>query len=346
MKRVVAILGLATLVSVLVGACGGSEGRGNGTENVLRLGIFPNLTHAPGYVANGNGIFDRSLGTTKVELRVFNSGSDAGVALTSGSIDATYIGPGPTASLFLGSGGVKVVSGAVSGGASFVVLKGAGISSPQDLHGKTIAVPGAGNTQDVALRTWLHEKGLEASDEGGDVDVTVVDNVNLLQLFETGGIDGAWEPEPWPSYLIDQGVAEPFVDEAMLWPGGQFVTTELLVSSSYMGAHPDVVDRLVEANVKAIQYLNDNPEEAKSVVQQQLLQNGAPAFGREVIDSAWGKLRFTWDPIARSQQKDAQDAFELGVLVNDPANLTDVYDLKHLNQYLTSTGREPVQTPR
>jgi NitT/TauT family transport system substrate-binding protein len=203
----------------------------------------------------------------------FNSGSDAGNALLSGSIDATYIGPGPASALYLQSeGGVAIVSGVASGGAAFVVRKGAGIETTDDLSGKKIAVPGIGNTQDVALRTWLHDQGLEANDAGGDVSVAPIDNPELVGLFEAGHIDGAWEPEPWPSLLVAEGLAEPFVDEADLWPDGEFTTTVLLVNSAYLGAHPDIVRKLVDANVRAIEAIQDNPAAAKAAAQAGLIR--------------------------------------------------------------------------
>jgi NitT/TauT family transport system substrate-binding protein len=310
---------------------------------VLRLGIFPNLTHAPGFVAIGEGIFDEVLAPTKVETTVFNSGTDAGNALLGGSIDATYIGPGPATSLFLESdGGVAVVSGAVSGGASFVVRKGAGIDGPEDLPGKKVAVPGIGNTQDIALRAWLEENGLQTNDEGGDVSVLEVDNPELPQLFKAGQLDAAWEPEPYPSLLVEQGLADVYVDEADLWPDGRFVTTHLLVSNTYADAHPDIVRKLVEANVEAIRFLNDSPDAAKATAQAQLIQAGAPSLDQAVVDAAWDKLTFTWDPIASSLEAGAQHAFELGYIEQDPANILDLYRLEELNAVLAKVGESPV----
>src|SRR5687767_1170770 len=169
MRRTVAAV---ALLGLIVAGCASSAERARGSAEVLRLGIFPNLTHAPGFVALGEGIFEEVLQGTEVEATVFNSGTDAGNALLGGSIDASYIGPGPATSLYLESGGqVAVVSGAVSGGASLVVRKGSGIEGPDDLAGKKIAVPGIGNTQDIALRAWLEDNGLRTNDEGGEVSV-------------------------------------------------------------------------------------------------------------------------------------------------------------------------------
>jgi NitT/TauT family transport system substrate-binding protein len=335
---------LMGVVALAASACATSASRARGEEGVLRLGIFPNLTHAPGYVALGEGILQEKLGAIEVDTRVFNSGTDAGEALIAGSIDATYIGPGPATSLFLESGGnVAVVSGSVSGGASFVVRTGSGIDGPEDLPGKRVAVPSFGNTQDIALRAWLEENGLRTNDEGGDVTVLEVDNPELPHLFGRGDIDAAWEPEPYPSLLVAEGLGEIYIDEADLWPGGEFVTTHLLVSKPYMEANPDVIRRLVEANVEAIAFMNENPEAAKATTQAELIKAGAPSLDQDVVDMAWDKLTFTWDPIAESLVAGAEHAFELGYLDENPADILDLYRLEELNAILEEQGETPVE---
>lgn len=333
MKKLV--IGLAAVALVAVG-CSNSGQTSEGGGDVLRLGIFPNLTHAPGYVALEEGFFEETLPGVDVQVTYFNSGSDAGTAVVSGAIDATYIGPGPAAALYLESqGGVAVVSGVTSGGASFVVRKGSGISSPDDLVGKKIAVPGFGNTQDVALRTWLHEQGLEANDAGGEVDVLEVDNPELLALFEAGHLDGAWEPEPYPSLLVASGVAEPFVDEADLWPGGAFTTTVLLVNTEFMQAQPALVDGLVEANVKAVEMIESDPDAAKADAQAGLVKAGAPSLDQAVVDEAWSRLTFTFDPIVSSLTQGAANAYALGFLEEQPTDLSALFQLDVLNQVLS-----------
>lgn len=329
-----AIIVIAAL-GLLGGACSSSEQKAQGSDDVLRLGIFPNLTHAPGYVALEEGLFEQALPGVDIQVTYFNSGSDAGAAILSGSIDATYIGPGPASALYLESqGGVTVVSGVTSGGASFVVRKGSGIASPDDLVDKKIAVPGFGNTQDVALRTWLHEHGLEANDAGGQVDVLEVDNPELLGLFEAGHLDGAWEPEPYPSLLVSSGVAEPFVDEADLWPHGEFTTTVLLVNTTFLEAQPDLVKGLVEANVQAIERIENDPTAAKAAAQAGLVKAGAPSLDQAVVDEAWSKLTFTFDPIAPSLAQGAANAYALGFLEDQPTDLSGLFRLGALNEVL------------
>ena len=336
---------LAAAVLVVGTGCASSEDRARGSEDVIRLGVFPNLTHAPAYVALETGIFDDVLAPARVEVTYFNSGSDAGTALLGGSIDATYIGPGPSTSLFLQSGDVAVVSGVTAGGASFVVRTGAGISTPADLSGKRLAVPGVGNTQDVALRTWLRSQGLEANDAGGDVNVAAVDNKTLVQLFQQEQLDGAWEPEPWPTILESEGLATTFVDEASLWPDGLFATTNLLVNTTYADAHPDLVRRLVEANVRAIEFIREDPVAAKAAAQAGLVKAGAPSLDQAVVDAAWEKLTFTWNPVPTSLATGAQNAFDLGFLDTEPAGILAIYRLGDLNAVLEELGEDPVEVP-
>ena len=341
MKRLLAIIALVGLAAT---GCASSAARAKGSESVLRLGVFPNLTHAPGLIGIADGIFNRDLSPTTVQIKTFNSGSEASTALLAGAIDATYIGPGPTVKLFLTSGKVAVVSGVTEGGAAFIVRKGAGISSPRDLAGKKIADPGIGNTQDVALRTWLHGHALKATDEGGSVSIVPLEsNSQALQLFQSKQIDGAWLPEPYVSLLTSKGLATVFVDESTLWPGGKFVTTNLVVSSVYMQAHPEVVKKLVKANVEAIRSIQQNPDQAMATANTELGKLGGKELAPDVLAGAWKEMTFTWDPLSSSLQKNAQDTFALGDLKKDPTNILGVYQLDDLNAVLRSLGLATVQ---
>jgi len=336
---------LVVALGLLATACSGSEARARGSAEVLRLGVFPTLTHAPAHVGIGSGIFADTLAPTRVEVHTFNSGTEAGVALLSGSIDASYMGPWPAISLYLQSGKVAIVSGAAVGGASLVVRRGSGIASPDDLHGKRIAVPNVGNTQDIALRTWLHANGLEATDEGGDVAITEADGSQLLQLFRADRLDGAWVPEPYPTYLVAEGVGEVLVDESELWPPGGFLTAGLVVSTIYMDAHPDVVRRLVEANVAAIRFAQASPLRAQAIAERRLVWAGAPAMDASVIASAWSRLSFTWEPVPSTIEQVAMDAHALGALEEDPGPVLGIYRLDPLNAVLDDESLPPVEVP-
>ena len=111
------------------------------TAPVVRIGFFPNVTHAPALVAQQLRLFDTFLGKdgTKVEYVAFNAGPAAIEAMKGGAIDVSYIGPNPTVAGYTSTGGtlLRVVSGVTSGGASLVVKPG--INSVAELRGKTLA---------------------------------------------------------------------------------------------------------------------------------------------------------------------------------------------------------------
>jgi NitT/TauT family transport system substrate-binding protein len=341
------------VIALLVGACAGAAAPATQTPGgqpvTLRLGYFPNVTHAAALVADRGGIFAEQLGEG-VELRIhnFNAGGEAIEALFGDALDATYIGPNPAINGFMRSGGeaLRVVSGATSGGAFFVVRQG--IDSAADLRGARVAHPQPmGNTQDVALRAWLADQGLSADMQGGgDVSIRPLPNAQALEAFVSGEIDGAWVPEPWATRMLEQG-GHILVDERDLWPEGRYVTTQLIVRTAFLEQHPDVVRDLIRANMLATDFVNERPEEAQALVSQGIEAITGTSVSPDTLRSAWPNLLFTVDPIASSLQKSAEDAAALGFLPDfDPAvSLHGIYDLALLNEVLREAGRPEVAQP-
>ncbi len=175
------------------------------------------------------------------------------------------------------------------------------INSAADLKGKTVATPQLGNTQDVALRTWLKQNGLNTDTTGGgDVSIKPQDNATTLDAFKQGQIQGAWVPEPWATRLVQEGGGKVLVDERTLWPQGQFVTTQLVVATKFLDAHPDVVERLLEGQVAANDYVNKNPAEAQKAANDQIEKLTQKRLADAVVAASWNNMTFTDDPIASS----------------------------------------------
>ena len=310
----------------------------------LRLGYFPNVTHASAIVGVESGIFQKKLGSNvDLQLKTFNSGTDELTAIQAGALDAAYIGPNPTITAWTQlDKGVHVVSGAASGGAYFVVNKS--INTPADLKGKTLATPQLGNTQDVALRNWLKSKGLATdTNGGGDVKIVPQDNATSLAQFEAGNIQGAWVPEPWATRLVNEGGGKILVDEADLWPKGQYVTTQLIVTSDFLKAHPSTVQALVNGQVAANDYIKTNTADAETDVSNGIKEiTGKPIDGNLVIAS-FKNITFTNDPIASSLVKDNKTQGQFGF----PAatSLKGLYDLSFLNKALKA-AKEPAVTAK
>lgn len=321
-RRLLASLVLASLVSSLVPACGGGD-----TTPTLRLGYFPNITHAPALVGVDDGIFARHLGATRLETFTFNAGPAAIEALLSGSLDASYVGPNPAINAYVKSRGeaVRIVAGATSGGAFLVVRPD--ISSAADLRGKQVASPQLGGTQDVALRTWLAAQGFKTDAAGGgDVSVVPQENAQTLERFRDGALAGAWVPEPWASRLVLEGGGKVLVDERDLWPGKQYTTTVLLVRREFLERHPDRVEALLRGHVEVTKWLTANPDEARKRVNATLERLTGKPIGEAVITRAFTSLTFTTDPQMASLSRSAADAAAHGLLKLDGVDLAPLYD--------------------
>ena len=299
----------------------------------LRLGYFPNITHATAVYGDAAGTFAEALGETDLTTQQFGAGPAAVEALFAGALDATYIGPNPAINAFVKSRGeaVRIVAGATSGGASLVVRPG--IDAAEDLEGARIATPQTGGTQDIALRHYLAQQGHEVSLNGaGDVTVVAQENPVTLAAFQAGEVDGAWVPEPWASRLVLEGGGEVLVDEADLWPGGDFVTTHLVVRTDFLRAHPQTVKALVEGSVEANRQIAADPEAAEAVVGQALGELTGTPLPAPVLDRAWSGIETTDDPVAASLATSAQHAFATGLV--QEADLRGIYDLTILREVL------------
>jgi len=313
---------------------------------VIRAGHFPNITHSQGVIGQANGWFDKALAPeARVDWKVFNAGPSAIEALFAGAIDLTYIGPNPAINGYVRSQGeaLRIVAGATSGGAALVVRADSGIQKPEDFHGKKIASPQMGNTQDVALRGWLNAHGLKLREKGGDVQVIPIANPDQLTLFLKREIDGAWAPEPWASRLIREANGRLFLDERDLWPNGQFVTTHLIVSTKFLREHRSLVKKWVKAHVELTEWINKNLPEAKRVLNEEIKKETGKALPQPVLDDSFSRLQVTYDPVRSSLFTSAKWAFEAGFLGRERPDLSGIYDLSILNEVLKEKGAKPVQ---
>jgi sulfonate transport system substrate-binding protein len=338
-RLLAALIAISTLV--LAGACGSSansSGAAPGPAPELRLGYFANVTHAAAIIGVNRGFIARELAGTKVETQIFDAGPAAVEALFGGSLDAAYVGPNPAINAFAKSNGkaIRIIAGATSGGAQLVVRPG--INTAQDLRGKTLASPELGNTQDVALRAWLTSQGLHNSLRGGgDVTITPIKNADTLQLVRSGKLDGAWVPEPWASRLVLEAGGRVLVNERDLWPGGQFVTTQLVIRTEFLQRYPQTVEALLRGHVDAVQWATQNSAEAKTVVNDGINTLAGKPLQPEVVDRAWQNLTVTDDPVAASLQRNAENAVTAGVATKQ-VDLHGIYELSILNRILTQRG--------
>jgi NitT/TauT family transport system substrate-binding protein len=350
MRRVVLAAGVAAIAALAAG-CGSSASSGSGSSNssnsssshvTLRLGLLANITHAPALVGLNKGFFTKNLGDgVTLKTSIFSSGTQETTALLAGQLDAAYVGPNPAINAWQKSSGkaIKIISGAASGGADLVVKSS--INSVSQLKGQKLATPSLGNTQDVALRYYLKSHGLTTTQTGGgDVSVTPISpNSDAVLEFKSGQIAGGWEPQPYAAEMEADG-GKVLVNEASLWPAGKFVTTNLVVSQSFLAAHASVVSNLLKGQIESVSYINKNTSAAETAANAELTTLLGKGLKSSALDASFKTITFTNDPIASSLATDAKHAQAVGLL--KPVNLNGIYDLGPLNALLKADGEAQV----
>lgn len=311
----------------------------------LRLGYFPNITHAQALYGKATGDFDRQVGA-RIRWVAFNAGPTAIESLFANAVDATFIGPGPTINGYIKSKGERftIIAGTASGGSGLVVRQDLGLHSDQDFAGKTIATPQLGNTQDVAARFWLASKGYRLHERGGNVTLIPLSNPDQLTLFKKKQIDGAWTVEPWLARLEIEGGGKLFLEEKSLWPDGKFVTAHLVINRTFLADHPEITRNLLAALIDVTQHINADKTAAAAVLNEQLKKETGKPLRHEVMQKCMARVDFTWDPLCDSLKQAAIEAQRVGFLRKKPA-LDGIYSLTLLNEILRQKGLPTIAGP-
>lgn len=297
------------------------------TETVLRVGHFPNITHAQGLVAHnlsrqGKGWFEERLGPgTKIEWFVYNAGPSAMEAIFAQSIDLTYVGPGPALNAYTKSGGaeIRLIAGSANGGAALVVQPDQSLKAPADFRGKKIATPQLGNTQDISCRAWLMAGGLKVTQLGGDAQVIPTQNPDQLALFQQKKIDGVWTVEPWVSRLERESGGRVLVDER------DVATTVLVSSAKFLGQQRELAKKFVEAHAALTDWMAKNPDEAQKLIKAELLAETRSDMAADLIAQSWKRIVFTAEVPRPSIESFLQNSLKIGFIKSAP-DLTKLFE--------------------
>lgn len=315
----IALSAVMVAALIVVPGCGGKSKDAGDGRVVLRVGHFPNITHAQGLVAHamsraGNGWFEQRLGeNVTIEWFVYNAGPTAMEALLNGSLDVTYVGPNPALNAHIRSEGeeIRVIAGAAEGGAALVVPGNGSIQTAEDFRGKRIATPQLGNTQDVACRAWLTTQGFKVTETGGDVLVVPTANPDQLTLFMKGDLAGVWTVEPWVSRLEMEAEGTIFVNQP------DALTTILTASVRAQKKSPELIRKFTAAHRELTQWIVDHPEDAKRMVREELSAEMQHEIAADLVEHAWPRLHFTADISLDTFTQFVGDAQAAGFLPDD-----------------------------
>lgn len=330
----------AVLVIVAITAGYSSTGRqaAQAAQPAIRVGYFPNITHAQAVLGFGSGIFAHELAGVNVQGKVFNAGPDEMNALFAGAIDIGYIGPGPAINGYVRShGGLYIVAGAAGGGSLLVARAKSGIKTVKDLAGKRVAVPQLGNTQDILLRALLGDAGLKPSESGGSVRIIAVQNPDTLTLFQRGDLDAALVPEPWGSRLVATTGADIVLDWQQIY-GGTTPATVIIVAAPFLKAHPDLVVRFLRVHAQLTRqlqaaHLHPGASGVAAALNGQIKVLTGKALATGVLESALGRTTFSTAIDQATLNRFAGFSVTAGYLRKSSsiAGLVDSWPLTHLN---------------
>jgi len=303
---------LKNLLLVLVAAgCdrGGSDTDGKKSAEVIRVGHFPNITHAQALVARRKRWFEERLGV-KIEWYSYNAGPSAMEAIFAKGLDITYVGPSPALNAYLRSDGdeIRIIAGSALGGSALVVQGDGSIKSPADFRGKRVATPQLGNTQDVACRAWLKKNGFQVTQTGGDVTVIPTANPDQLNLFQSKKLDAVWTVEPWVSRLEMEGGGKIFLEEKTA------VTTVLVSRAAFLAEQKDLVKRFADAHAELTDWIAKNEDEAKKLVGAELEALTTRPVPAELLDRSWKRLTLNTAIELAPLQDMVRQAQEVGYL--------------------------------
>ncbi len=309
-----------SLVAIAVAWTAGCDQKNSGTVAPplaeVRLGFFPNVTHAQAVLGTTSGDFAKAVGPAKLTPRQFNAGPSLIEALFARQIDVGYVGPGPVITAWARShgDGIRVVAGAAADGVVIVARKDSGIKTLADLKGKKVATPQHGNTQDIAARHYMTAV-LGQTDTN---NVLAIANADQGATMARGQIDAAWSPEPWGAVLMKSAGATLVGHEKDLWPGKTFALTVVVTSPEFLRDHGDIVTKLLAVNHDWTTKLAADPTRYVGQLDDALAQLAGKRLPSGVTADALTRVRFSDDPSPATFEANAQWAFDLGFAKDKP----------------------------
>lgn len=324
MKRIIQlVLSTIVLLGVLVGC--------SSSDNTVKIGYFPNLTHIASIVALEQGFFEEEFGKDiTIETKTFSNGGLFMEAMQTKEIDVGTVGPGPLLNIYVKNPDFHLISGAVNGGAVLVAAKNSGIKTLEDLDGKKVAIPVIGSTQDVMLRKALQEVNLDPTSNGGTVELYAAAPADTATLFVQDSVEAAATQEPWGYILENQAEGHLLLGwDEFAW--GEESTNTVVAATSDFAENDELAEKYLRAHKRAVEYVQENPDEAQDLVIQHIKELTGKEIDKAETEAAFSRLQVTTDVNEQVIQEMADISKEAGyVESNDIDGLIDLSILEGL----------------
>lgn len=203
-----------------------------GTVQAETVTIGIQSMYAPWKDAIAEKEFEKATGWD-IQWRNFDSGGDVMLAMASGDVQIGVAGSSPIAAAVSRGIGIEVfwVLDNIANAEALVVRNGSGINAPQDLAGKTLAVPFVSTTHFHTLFA-LDQFGL-----AGKVKVVNLQPSDIPAAWERGDIDAAFIWDPALGKLKQSGKV--LISSGTLSGWGKATFEALVVDKEFSGKHAD-----------------------------------------------------------------------------------------------------------
>lgn len=253
---------VSCLTAILVGISPASH-----SQQVVNYGVQP--ATMPIYIARELGLLDaiEKKHKVKVVFRSFAYGAPENQAMAAGELQMASAGMGPAviAAARLPS---TLVAISILEQTALLVPRDSPIKSVAELKGKNIAFPGEGSQQYPLLLKALADVGLKST----DVKLFKTDGAQIPTLLQNKSVDAGITWDPHVSNALAAGHSRVLIKAEKIMPimQGHYVGNGEYVHNDFLAKHPAIVQDLVTANVKAIDFILKNPKGAAKMWAKQI----------------------------------------------------------------------------
>lgn len=268
MRRLIFMAVLAGVVVFSLGCISSPERPENITT--LRIGYQPSTHHIAEIVAAEKGWWAQDLkpfGVADIKEFQFSTGPPEMQSMLAGDLDVAYVGVAPPITAIAQGLDAKIVAGVSVNGSSLVFRTGLDYSSPHSLEGRSIGTFPPGSIQDIILRRWLKEDGVDIS----RVRIIPMGPGDAITAISAGRVDAVFLPEPSPAIIELEGRGRSVVTAGQMWPNA--AANCLLVSGKLIRDYPDLVEQIIRTHINATDYSNAHPLEAAAIYSNRTHQN-------------------------------------------------------------------------
>jgi taurine transport system substrate-binding protein len=333
-KKVIFILTALAMVSTLWANGEGETAEGeSGYPKVVTIGTQQVTEDI--MIAIHEGLFEKYFGELGVEVQYadFSSGAEVNVALASDSIDFALSGSCPVATAASIGLDIQLIwAHAIIGDSEALIVKSdAGITTPADLAGKSVAVPVA-STSHLTL--------LKALDMAGVTDqVTVLDMSpqDIVAAWARGDIQAAYIWNPALAQLKPDGTV--LVTTADLIDAGIVAADMEVVRTKFAEKYPELVDRYVAAMIEAGNIRRESLDNASEIIADQLGLDVAVAAGM-IESNIWltpeDALSSTYFGTSEAPGNFGTVLFDTASFLKEQGAIDSVPDLDYFNNVVQS----------